>query len=84
VLDGDVEATPFFAGGMFDAEIGLPRFGARDYDPVVGRWTAKDPKRRDAGPIFTSRSPRTLSSRSIQRAMRRGASRPLPTGMAHV
>jgi len=53
VLEGDVEATPFgFAGGLFDAETGLTRFGARDYDPVVGRWTAKDPIRFDAGPNF--------------------------------
>jgi RHS repeat-associated protein len=50
VLEGDVEATPFgFAGGLFDAETGLVRFGARDYDPVVGRWTAKDPLRFFAG-----------------------------------
>jgi RHS repeat-associated protein len=35
---------PFgFAGGLWDADTGLVRFGARDYDPVVGRWTAKDP-----------------------------------------
>ncbi len=46
VLEGDVEAVPFgFAGGLFDAGTGLVRFGARDYDPVVGRWTAKDPIR---------------------------------------
>ena len=32
-----------FAGGMVDAETGLVRFGARDYDPAIGRWTAKDP-----------------------------------------
>jgi len=25
------------------------RFGARDYDPVVGRWTSKDPIRFDGG-----------------------------------
>jgi RHS repeat-associated protein len=50
VLEGDVEATPFgFAGGLFDAETGLTRFGARDYDPVVGRWTAKDPIRFNSG-----------------------------------
>jgi RHS repeat-associated protein len=30
---------------MFDAETGLTRFGARDYDPVVGRWTSRDPIR---------------------------------------
>ncbi len=35
---------PFgFAGGHFDHETGLVRFGARDYDPEVGRWTARDP-----------------------------------------
>lgn len=35
---------PFgFAGGHFDHETGLVRFGARDYDAEVGRWTARDP-----------------------------------------
>lgn len=35
---------PFgFAGGLYDPDTGLVRFGARDYDPAVGRWTAKDP-----------------------------------------
>ena len=35
---------PFgFAGGLHDRDTGLVRFGARDYDPDVGRWTAKDP-----------------------------------------
>ena len=32
-----------FAGGLFDRDTGLVRFGYRDYDPEVGRWTAKDP-----------------------------------------
>jgi len=37
---------PFgFAGGLQDADTGLVRFGARDYDPSVGRWVAKDPIR---------------------------------------
>jgi RHS repeat-associated protein len=31
-----------FAGGIYDPDTGLIRFGARDYDPSVGRWTAKD------------------------------------------
>jgi len=36
--------VPFgFAGGLFDKDTGLIRFGYRDYDPDVGRWTAKDP-----------------------------------------
>ena len=35
---------PFgFAGGLHDRDTGLVRFGARDYDPEIGRWTAKDP-----------------------------------------
>jgi RHS repeat-associated protein len=35
---------PFgFAGGLYDADTGLVRFGARDYDAYTGRWTAKDP-----------------------------------------
>ncbi|MBK7893039.1 MAG: RHS repeat-associated core domain-containing protein [Bdellovibrionales bacterium] len=41
---------PFgFAGGHFDHETGLVRFGARDYDPEVGRWTARDPILFDGG-----------------------------------
>jgi RHS repeat-associated protein len=36
--------TPFgFAGGLHDRDTGLVRFGFRDYDPAIGRWTAKDP-----------------------------------------
>ena len=35
---------PFgFAGGLHDIDTGIVRFGYRDYDPDVGRWTAKDP-----------------------------------------
>jgi RHS repeat-associated protein len=35
---------PFgFAGGLHDRDTGLVRFGFRDYDPDIGRWTAKDP-----------------------------------------
>ncbi len=41
---------PFgFAGGLWDRSAGLVRFGARDYDPSVGRWTNKDPIRFDDG-----------------------------------
>ena len=32
-----------FAGGLYDVDTGLVRFGYRDYAPDIGRWTAKDP-----------------------------------------
>ena len=32
-----------FAGGLHDRDTGLVRFGYRDYDSDIGRWTAKDP-----------------------------------------
>jgi RHS repeat-associated protein len=35
---------PFgFAGGLFDRDTKLVRYGARDYDPETARWTTKDP-----------------------------------------
>ena len=41
---------PFgFAGGAYDVDTGLVRFGARDYDSATGRWTAKDPIRFAGG-----------------------------------
>ena len=35
---------PFgFAGGLYDEDTRLTRFGYRDYDAETGKWTAKDP-----------------------------------------
>ena len=35
---------PFaFAGGLYDPQTGLVRFGARDYEAETARWLAKDP-----------------------------------------
>jgi RHS repeat-associated protein len=42
--DSNPGFQPFgFAGGLYDTDTKLVRFGARDYDPLAGRWTAKDP-----------------------------------------
>jgi RHS repeat-associated protein len=44
LLDTSPGLQPFgFAGGLYDPDTGLVRFGARDYDAETGRWTAKDP-----------------------------------------
>ncbi len=44
ILDTNPGFQPFgFAGGLYDPQTGLTRFGARDYDAETGRWTSKDP-----------------------------------------
>ncbi|MGB1557735.1 MAG: RHS repeat-associated core domain-containing protein, partial [Oceanococcaceae bacterium] len=49
-LDTNPGFQPFgFAGGIYDLHTELVRFGARDYDPATGRWTAKDPIRFGGG-----------------------------------
>lgn len=46
LFDSNPGFQPFgFAGGLYDKHTGLVRFGARDYAPSIGRWTAKDPIR---------------------------------------
>ena len=35
---------PFgYAGGIYDQQTKIVRFGVRDYEPITGRWTVKDP-----------------------------------------
>jgi RHS repeat-associated protein len=50
---------PFgFAGSIYDADTGLVRFGARDYDAYTGRWTARDPSLFRGSPARNSPFPR--------------------------
>jgi RHS repeat-associated protein len=50
VNDTNPGFQPFgYAGGLQDQATGLVRFGMRDYDAEVGRWTTKDPARTPLG-----------------------------------
>lgn len=44
LTDSNPGFIPFaFAGGLYDQDTKLVRFGARDDDAEAGRWTTKDP-----------------------------------------
>jgi RHS repeat-associated protein len=43
LIDTNPGFQPFgFAGGLYDVDTRLVRFGVRDYDAETGRWTSKD------------------------------------------
>ena len=49
-VDSSPGFQPFgYAGGLWDSRTRLTRFGVRDYDSEVGRWTGKDPLRFASG-----------------------------------
>lgn len=55
ILDTNPGFQPFgFAGGLYDRDTGLTRFGERDYDPETSRWTAKDSIKFEGGLNFYS------------------------------
>ena len=44
IADTNPSFQPFgFAGGLYDADTKLVKFGARDYSASVARWNSKDP-----------------------------------------
>ena len=50
IRDTNPGFQPFgFQGGLYDPATGLVRFGAREYNPGIGRWLSKDPIGFDGG-----------------------------------
>ncbi|HET9851634.1 MAG TPA: RHS repeat-associated core domain-containing protein [Candidatus Limnocylindrales bacterium] len=86
-----------FAGGLVDPDTGLVHFGARDYDPAAGRWTAPDPLRYGGGDTnlyrYANGDPVNVTDPSGTTACTPGAcgtfagraasARPLPIGGGH-
>jgi RHS repeat-associated protein len=67
---------PFgFAGGLYDSDTQLVRFGVRDYDASVGRWTTKDPIRFNGGQgnlyVYVGNDPVNFADPSRRRTVTR-------------
>ena len=51
LADSNPGFQPFgFGGGLYDSAVGLVRFGARTYDPEIGRFLQRDPDGFPDGP----------------------------------
>ena len=54
-----------YAGGLYDSHTTMTRFGVRDYDARIGRWTAKDTQQLEGEAIepyrYAANDPVTLS-----------------------
>jgi RHS repeat-associated protein len=77
---------PFgFAGGLYDPDTKLVRFGARDYDAESGRWTAKDPTGFSSGPnlyIYADNNPVNLVDPFGDAPKAKGGNVPGPAGQS--
>jgi RHS repeat-associated protein len=81
--DSAPSTAPFgFAGGLYEQSTALVRFGARDYDPKIGRWTIKDQSRFDGGQIalyaYANNDP--VNSLDTNGMQYRPVPQPLPPG----
>jgi RHS repeat-associated protein len=55
LLDTNPGFQPFgFAGGLYDPDTKLTRYGLRDYDAETGGWTTRDPRGFSGGPNLYS------------------------------
>ena len=77
MADSNPGFQPFgFAGGLYDPDTRLVRFGARDFDAETGRWTNKDPIAFGGGDFNVYRY---VSNDPINSTDRSGKSEPSPS-----
>jgi RHS repeat-associated protein len=76
---------PFaYAGGLYDSDTGLVRFGARDYSAETGQWAARDPIAFEGGQFslyaYTDNDPINRFDSSGTGPFRDEPTRPQPPG----